>query len=85
MPEAEQIEWSALAEGDRLKSVANGKFYEVLKTVRMSDGVHITLDLGGKPKTVIRPTPIEPKATVQRGPTGKAVDVWIEVLSSGGN
>lgn len=75
------IAWSLLAEGDQLKSLKNGKFYEVERAMKMADGVHIRL--AGIAREIVRPTPAEPRATVRRGPTGKAVDVWVEVLSSG--
>jgi hypothetical protein len=76
------IDWSLLTEGDQVKSVKNGRFYEVERTARMADGIHIRL--AGVAREIVRPTPAEPRATVRRGPTGKAVDVWVEVLSSGG-
>jgi len=76
-----EIEWHELAEGDQLKSVKNGRFYEVTGVVALKDGHHITLS--GIPKPIVRPTPAEPRAIVKRGATGRAVDLFI--LSSGGN
>jgi hypothetical protein len=75
------LPWSSLVEGDQVKSVRNGKFYEVESTAKMMDGYHIKLT--GIVKPIVRPTLAEPQAVVRRGATGRAVDVWIEVLSSG--
>jgi hypothetical protein len=47
----------------------------------MMDGYHIKL--AGIVRPIVRPTPAEPQAVVRRGATGRAVDVWVEVLSSG--
>lgn len=77
-----ELAWSLLAEGDQLKSVKNGKFYEVEQVRKMSDGVHIKL--AGIAREIVRQDhPNDAKAIVRRGPTGNAVDVWVEVLSSG--
>jgi hypothetical protein len=76
-----KLPWSSLVEGDQVKSVRNGKFYEVESTAKMMDGYHIKLT--GIAKPIMRPTPAEPKAVVRRGATGRAVDVWVDVLSSG--
>jgi hypothetical protein len=75
-----EIEWHELAEGDQLKSVKNGRFYEVTGVIALKDGHHITL--AGVPKPIVRPAPAEPRAFVKRGATGRAVDLFI--LSSGG-
>ena len=85
-PERE-IPWSALVEGDQLKSIKNGKFYEVERVHQERHPARAgqyRIKLAGIDKVVFRPTEAEPAAIVQRGETGKAVDVWIEVLSSGG-
>lgn len=82
MASEKQVGWHEVVEGDQVKSVRNGRFYPVVATAKVGGSIHVTLDLDGKHKTVIRPTPAEPKATVRRGATGQAVDVFIEVFSS---
>jgi hypothetical protein len=77
-----EIPWSALVEGDRLKSQKTGKFYEVEQVRKMADGYHIKV--AGIAKEIVRHGgPGDTTCIVQRGPTGEAVDVWFEVLSSG--
>lgn len=83
MTQETKLPWSSLVEGDQVKSVKNGKFYTVESTMKMMDGYH--LKLAGIAKPIVRPTPAEPAAIVRRGATGRAVDVWVDVLSSGGN
>jgi hypothetical protein len=82
-----EISWSSLVEGDRLKSIKTGKFYEVERVYQERHpgrAGQYRIKLAGIDKVVFRPTEAEPTAIVQRGATGNAVDVWIEVLSSGG-
>lgn len=79
-PQEIRLPWSSLVEGDQIKSVRNGKFYEVKSTIKMRDGYHIKL--AGIAKPIVRPTPAHPQAIVHRGETGRAVDVWADVLSS---
>lgn len=81
-PEVTEILWNQLAEGDQLKSVRNGRFYAVERTAAMKDGIHVKL--AGIAREIVRPTPAEPRATVRRGATGQAVDMFVTVLSSGG-
>lgn len=78
----EPVEWSTVVAGDQLKSVKNGKFYLVLGTTKVKGGYAIQVQLEAGPRTITRPTPGEPRATVIRGETGKAVDVFVEVFSS---
>lgn len=82
MAPSKQVEWREVVAGDQLKSVKNGKFYEVLGTTKVQGGYAIRLQLEGGPRTVTRPTPAEPTAVVLRGETGRAVDVFVEVFSS---
>jgi hypothetical protein len=57
----------------------------VLKTLKVRGGKYeITVKLNTGPKTLVRPTPEAPSATVRRGAAGKAVDMFVNVLSSGG-
>lgn len=79
---ARDVEWREVVAGDQVKSVKNGKFYQVLGTTKVSGGYAIRIQLEDGPRTVTRPTPKEPRATVIRGGTGKAVDVFVEVFSS---
>jgi hypothetical protein len=77
-----EVEWREVVAGDRVKSVKNGQFYEVLGTTKVQGGYAIRIQLSTGPRTITRPSPAEPKAVVQRGETGKAVDVIVEVFSS---
>lgn len=84
MTDTMRIRWDLVAEGDQLKSIKNGKFYPVTRTVALKGGqVAVTIMLGEVPRTITRPTPAEPMAIVRRGPTGAAVDVFVSVMSSG--
>lgn len=79
----QEIEWVHLVEGDQLKSVNNGKFYLVRRVQAIVGGkVRIELDIPGV-KPIERPTVKEPRAIVKRGQTGRAVDVFVSVFSSG--
>jgi hypothetical protein len=73
--------WHEVAEGDELRSVKNGKFYKITRTLKVKGGYEITLE--GVPKTITRPTIAEPSATVRRGATGDAIDLLGHVFSSG--
>lgn len=82
-PEVMELGWHELAEGDELRSVKNGQFYPVRRTLAILGGkVEITLQ--GVPKAITRPTEAEPTAWVRRGTTGVAVDTITHVFSSGG-
>ena len=84
-PEVREIGWHEVAEGDALKSVKNGKFYPVLSTLKVRGGYRITIALGpGRHTAITRPTPEEPSAFVKRGQAGAAVDIFVDVFSSGG-
>jgi len=84
-PDAEQsISWRELAEGDHLKSAKTGVFWEVISVHAMRDGYKIGIRLGGKRALITRPTLAEPEAIVRRGQTGRAVDMFVNVFSSGG-
>ena len=79
-----RIPWWELVEGDQLKSVKTGKFYEVESVLALNTNpTSYRIRLAGIKNPISRPTDAEPEAIVKRGPTGQAVDVWIEVLSSG--
>jgi hypothetical protein len=84
-PDAEQsIGWHELAEGDQLKSAKTGIFWEVISVHAMKDGYKIGIRLGGKRALITRPSPAEPEAIVRRSRTGRAVDMFVNVFSSGG-
>lgn len=83
-PEVMEIGWHELAEGDLLKSVKNGKFYEVMSVLKMRGKLRrVTILAGDTPVTVERPTAAEPTAWVKRGSTGRVVDVFTNILFSG--
>lgn len=83
-PKVTERGWHEVAEGDHLKSVKNGRFYPVVKVLKVRKGYEITIEAGGKQTTITRPTAAEPSATVRRGGTGDAVDLLTHVFSSGG-
>lgn len=84
-PEAREIGWHEVAEGDQLKSIKNGKFYLVDSTLAVAGGrVRILIRTGSTLTPIIRPTDAEPSAFVKRGQAGAAVDVFVNVFSSGG-
>ena len=83
-PEVREIGWHEVAEGDQLKSVKTGKFYPVLRVETVLTDARITIELSqGRHTTITRPIKDEPTAFVKRGATGKAVDVFVDVFSSG--
>lgn len=84
-PQVAERGWHEVAEGDHLKSMKNGRFYPVIKVLKVRKGYEITLKLPTGTVTVTRPTKAEPAATVRRGPTGDAVDLLTHVFSSGGS
>lgn len=84
-PKVTELGWHEVTEGDHLKSVKNGKFYPVVKVLKVRRGYEITLRMPGKDLTITRPTAAEPYATVRRGPTGDAVDLLTHVFSSRGS
>lgn len=83
-PRVTERGWHEVAEGDHLKSVKNGRFYPVVRVLKVRKGYEVTLRLPSGEVTVTRPTAAEPSATVRRGPTGDVVDVLTHVFSSGG-
>jgi hypothetical protein len=85
-PEVREIGWHEVAEGDQLKSVKTGKFYPVLGTLKVRAGYRITIQVtpgAGGTKQITRPAPDEPSAFVKRGQAGTAVDIFVNVFSSG--
>lgn len=84
-PKVTERGWHEVAQGDHLKSVKNGRFYPVVKVLKVRKGYEITLKLPTGEVTITRPTAAEPSATVRRGATGDAVDVLTHVFSSGGS
>ena len=84
-PEVREVGWHEVAEGDQLKSIKNGKFYPVASTQKNRDGYRIVIALSaGSVRAITRPTPEEPTAFVKRGQTGAAVDMFVNVFTSGG-
>lgn len=75
-----ELAWHLVVESDQIKNVKNGKFYLVTKVRSREDKRLITLETG---QTIERPTEKEPTAHVIRGDTGKAVDMFINVFTSG--
>lgn len=84
-PEVREVGWHEVAEGDQLRSAKNGKFYPVLRVDSIRGGKKkITIQAGRDWTTVERPSPTEPSAFVKRGQAGAAVDMFVNVFSSGG-
>lgn len=78
-PEGKPIPWSRVVESDRVFSTNTGRWYEVLEISRA--GAKVRVRFVG----VAKPFPVDPDAVVQvvRGATGDAVDIFVEVMSSG--
>ena len=84
-PEVLEIGWHEVAEGDLLRSVKNGKFYPVVSAQKNRDGYRIAIQLNPQSvMAVTRPSAKEPSAFVKRGQAGAAVDIFVNVFSSGG-
>lgn len=84
-PGVREIGWHEVAEGDQLKSIKNGKFYPVVSAQKNRDGYRIAIQLNPHSvMAVTRPSANEPSAFVKRGQAGHAVDMFVNVFSSGG-
>jgi hypothetical protein len=84
-PGVKEIDWHEVTEGDELQGSDGTTFRPVLKTLKARGGRYeITVKLNTGPKTLVRPTKEAPSATVRRGAAGQAVDVFVNVFSSGG-
>lgn len=77
-----EIEWTLVVAGDEIQG-KSGAFFPVLGTQQIGGQVKVRIGLPGGPKTITRPHPEEPFATVRRGPDGAAVDEFVNVFSSG--
>ncbi len=71
--------WRHVVESDEVFSERTKKFYPVVQVSSSAAGVRVFMK--GIPKAVMR-KPDDP-VTVRRGATGKAVDVFLDVLYSG--
>lgn len=77
-----EIDWTLIVAGDEIRG-KSGAFFPVLGTQQIGGQVKVRIGLPGGPRTITRPHPDEPFATVKRGPDGKAVDEFVNVFSSG--
>lgn len=77
-----EIDWTLVTAGDEIQG-KSGAFFPVLGTQQIGGKVKVRIGLPGGPKTITRPHPEEPFATVRRGPDGAAVDEFVNVFSSG--
>jgi hypothetical protein len=82
-PEIREVSWHLVAEGDQVRSAKNGKFYPVLSVLKVRGGTRVVIQAGTTQVPIQRPTPQEPMAFVKRGAAGAAVDVFVNVFSSG--
>lgn len=83
-PGIRERDWHEVTEGDELLG-NNGKFYPVTRTLKVQRGKYeIVVKLPSGEKVLTRPTPEAPSATVRRGAAGQAVDLFVNVFSSGG-
>jgi hypothetical protein len=84
-PGVKEIPWHEVTEGDELQGSDGTTFRPVLRALKVRGGKYeITVQLNTGPKTLVRPTKEAPSATVRRGAAGQAVDVFVNVFSSGG-
>lgn len=79
-----EIPWGQVVAGDELRSIKSGTFWEVISTQKVKGGYKIGIRRNGKSALITRPTEAEPTAWVKRGPDGQAVDMFVNVFSSGG-
>jgi hypothetical protein len=77
-----EIDWSLVAVGDEVQG-KSGTFYPVLRAVKVGDKYVIQIRMLNGDYTITRPSESQPMATVRRGQDGRAVDVFVDVLSSG--
>lgn len=77
-----EIDWTLVTAGDEIRG-KSGAFFPVLGTQQIGGQVKVRIGLPGGPRTITRPHPEEPFATVRRGPDGAAVDEFVNVFSSG--
>jgi hypothetical protein len=82
----QEIGWHLVAEGDEIRSANNGRFYLVVGVVALAGepaAWRIKIQTGTTQSVITRPSEKEPMAHVRRGQVGRAVDVFVSVLSSG--
>ena len=77
--EDQEIAWGLVVESDQVYSARTDRWYEITQVV--TDGSDVKVRMAGISKQIIKSK--EEKVRVRRGPTGKAVDVFIEVMYSG--
>lgn len=77
-----EIDWTLVVAGDEIRG-KSGAFFPVLGTQQVGGQVKVRIGLSGGPRTITRPHPDEPFATVKRGPDGQAVDEFVNVFTSG--
>lgn len=77
----QEIPWGLVVESDHVYSQAHDRWYEVISTERLLDGVHAVIQMPSGPVQFTQPHNKE--VLVRRGDTGKAVDVFIEIIRSG--
>lgn len=84
-PTVRTVPWHEVAVGDHLQGADGVTYRPVIKTLRVTGGKYeITVQLASGPKTLRRPTAEAQDAVVRRGADGAAVDVFVNVFSSGG-
>ncbi len=82
-PEIQEIGWHEISEGDQLRSAKTGLFWEVIGVLKMRSGYKIGIRRAGNRGEISRPTTAEPTAFVKRGQAGKAVEMFVNVFTSG--
>lgn len=78
-----EIDWSLVAVGDEVQG-KSGTFYPVTATrATVGYSYQITIRMAQGERTITRPSESQPMATVRRGQDGAAVDVLVNVFTSG--
>jgi len=78
MTEEKEIPWGQVVESDKVYSAKTDRWFTVEKVTRQRSGVVVKAEELGKPWPPIDP---QKMVKVQRGATGKAVDVIIIAFS----
>lgn len=78
--EEKELPWSQVVESDQVYSAATQKWYEIESTKFFNHKIKVKAK--GVPKAWENLDPTK-MVKVRRGETGKVVDIFIEIMSSG--
>jgi hypothetical protein len=79
-----EVGWHEVAAGDELRG-KSGTLYPVVGVQAITGSKwQIRIKMPNGEHSITRPTEKEPRAAVRRGPDGAAVDMFVNVFTSGG-